>query len=225
MKRPWLVPVGLATAALSPQASAGQATPGHAPGIADHSGAWSQFANTLKGSALAVPKSRLYSTKALAATTIRASLSVAQEVPVPRVAGVGATGRLTGTLSGNMLHWRLTVADLSGPVVAAVIHEGHAGQTGPKVKQLCGHCAAPATGVIVLSQAQTSDLLAGRMYLNVGTKRNPNGEIRGRILRVASSPTTPPETPPVGGHVSHASHASHSSHSSHASHSSHYSAF
>jgi hypothetical protein len=39
------------------------------------------------------------------------------------------------------------------------------------------------TGVVFLTSAERAAMLAGQTYVNLGTKKNPNGEIRGRIWR------------------------------------------
>jgi hypothetical protein len=147
-------------------------------------------------------------------TSLVASLTVGQEVPRPAIAGVGASGRLRATLSGRILHWRLTFVHLSGPVTAGVIHRGARGHVGPRIARICGRCTSPRSGVLYLTQAQATDMRAGRTYVNVATTRNPHGEIRGQIRRLVY-------VAPPPGHYSHASHVSHASHASHASHSSH----
>ena len=35
----------------------------------------------------------------------------------------------------------------------------------------------------MLTQAEINDLLAGRAYVDIITARNPNGEVRGQIMR------------------------------------------
>jgi hypothetical protein len=110
-------------------------------------------------------------------------LTVSQEVPLPAVAGVGASGTFTATLNGRMLHWKLTVAKLSGTPAAATIRVGARGRTGAKLIHLCEPCSASRSGTIVLSAAQAAKLLSSATYVNVGTHRNPDGEIRGQIVR------------------------------------------
>jgi hypothetical protein len=112
------------------------------------------------------------------AAPLRASLSGAQEVPA--VAGAG-TGTFTATLSGTTLRWRLAVKGLSGPVVAAVIHSGAAGQVGTRLVALCEPCSAPAVGTARLTAAEVVQLRTGATYVNVGTPTNPTGEIRGQL--------------------------------------------
>jgi hypothetical protein len=84
-----------------------------------------------------------------------------------------------------MLYWRLTFAHLTGQAVAATIRAGRPGVVGPILTRLVGHTRSPATGVAVLTNKQAAALRAGPAYVNLGTSRNPNGEIRGRIRRVS----------------------------------------
>src|SRR5262249_6993529 len=138
--------------------------------------------------------------------------------------GLGATGRLTATLRGNTLRWRLTFAHLSTPPVAVVLHTGKPGKVGPRVAQIRGRGASPATGFVILTQSQIMSLLLDGMYVNLGTEKYPHGEIRGQLRFQTDSATVSPGASSAGGggagggHLSHSSHSSHVSHSSHSSH-------
>jgi hypothetical protein len=82
-----------------------------------------------------------------------------------------------------MLRWHLSVAKLSGVPAAATIRVGARGLKGPKLIHLCEPCAASQSGTIVLTGAQAARLLSNATYVNVGTHRNPDGEIRGQVQR------------------------------------------
>ena len=112
-----------------------------------------------------------------------AALNIGQEVPHPKGTKAGASGRFTATVTGTTLTWRLTFTHLSGPATAAHIHRGARGVSGPVVVPLCGPCTSPASGTANVTQADLKDMLARKMYVNVHTARNPNGEIRGQITR------------------------------------------
>jgi hypothetical protein len=112
-----------------------------------------------------------------------AALNVGQERPHPKGTKVGASGRFTATLNGTTLTWRLTFAHLSGPATAAHIHMGVRGVSGPIVIPLCGPCASPVTGSMSVTTDEINQLKTRKMYVNVHTDRNPNGEIRGQITR------------------------------------------
>jgi hypothetical protein len=115
-----------------------------------------------------------------------AALNIGQEVPHPKGTKVGASGRFTATVTGTTLKWTLTFAHLSGPATAAHIHSGVRGKAGSVAVALCGPCISPASGTVPgVTQAQLTDMLAGKDYANVHTDRNPNGEIRGQITHTA----------------------------------------
>lgn len=218
MRRPYLVPAGFAIAAFGPHAAAAQvAQPADGKTAVDARSIGPGITARLQQPLLATAH-RGRAPAAAASTRLHASLTVSQVVPQPAVAGVGAFGTFTATLSGRILAWRLTVSHLSGSVVAAVVHAGARGHTGARLMRLCGPCATSAHGTLVLTQAQVTQLLGGASYLNVGTHRNPAGEIRGQIIRQpAVQVTVPPVAGGGGSHVSHVSHVSHASHSSHVS--------
>lgn len=115
--------------------------------------------------------------------TLRASLTVSQEVPQPATAGVGARGTFTATLTGRILSWHLKVSHLSGAPAASVIHTGGRGVAGAALVTLRGSSSTSISGTTVLTAAQVAKLLGGATYINVGTHLNPHGEIRGQIVR------------------------------------------
>jgi hypothetical protein len=128
---------------------------------------------------------------AAAATTsykVRATLNTKQEVPKPKDA-VGAKGVFTGklTLAGkkSRFTWTLKVSHLSGRVREADVAMGAPGKRGVTVLPLCKKCLAKSHGAYVGAYVDNKTfvkaLLHGRMYVNVTTKLNPKGEIRGRI--------------------------------------------
>jgi uncharacterized cupredoxin-like copper-binding protein len=118
-----------------------------------------------------------------AALKLDASLNARKEVPRPTGALAKATGRFTATLNGRTLKWRLTFSHLSGPAISAHIHLAKAGKAGPVMVPLCAPCSSPKSGTAMLTQAQVNASKNGRTYVNVHTKKNPNGEIRGQITR------------------------------------------
>jgi uncharacterized cupredoxin-like copper-binding protein len=122
---------------------------------------------------------------------LSATLSAREDVPHPNIPARArdASGRFeaTMTLRGNegTLAWRLTFAHLSGPATAAHIHLGAPGKAGPVAIPLCGPCSSPAHGTFhgpIGANAQLLHaILAGDTYVNVHTKLNPAGEIRGQV--------------------------------------------
>jgi hypothetical protein len=130
-----------------------------------------------------------------------ATLSGAQETPAVTTAGYGAgvlvVDQATGRVSGFILTAGLTGA------TAAHVHVAARGTPGPVIVPLTG---GPELWVVpdsaaALSAAQISDFNAGRLYFNVHTSANPNGEIRGQIDKAGTtrfaSLTGAQETPAV----------------------------
>jgi hypothetical protein len=117
-----------------------------------------------------------------AKTTIwTAALSAGQEVPKQVVKAPAAHGLFRGTVTGNTLRWTLTFSKLSGKATAAHIHLGAKGVAGQVVIALCGPCASGVTGVSPVTPTVRAAFNKHRLYVNVHTRKNPNGEIRGQI--------------------------------------------
>ena len=117
-------------------------------------------------------------------TTLRAS----QERPKPKGKLGRATGTFTATITrsgtSGVIVWRLTFSKLSGRAVAAHIHSGVRGKAGPVIVPLCAPCKSGARGRATVDGSVLSVLEAGRGYVNVHTKKNPAGEIRGQVAAV-----------------------------------------
>jgi len=120
--------------------------------------------------------------------SVRTSLNARQEVPRPK----GKVNRARGTFiavvtkSGTTgsVAWRLTFSRLTGRAVAAHIHRGQRGRSGPVILALCAPCRSGTARSADVSASVLSALEAGRAYVNVHTRRNPAGEIRGQIPAV-----------------------------------------
>lgn len=101
--------------------------------------------------------------------------------------GTGATGSASFVLSGNILDFELTVADIDD-AIAAHIHLGQPGEAGPVLVPLF---AGPATdvdfsgllaeGSVAIADSVIVHMRAGNTYVNVHTLANPAGAIRGQI--------------------------------------------
>ena len=100
-----------------------------------------------------------------------------------------ASGRFTGTLlsSGNgrsKLRWTLRYRHLSSRVTSAELVVPAKGKQGAVAVQLCRSCKANAHGVVSpILPASTKWLQSRTAWAIVYTKKNRNGEIRGRIAR------------------------------------------
>jgi hypothetical protein len=136
---------------------------------------------------------------------LTATLKARSEVPKPTGTRVGAKGTFTATtveLANDRarLAWQLTFSKLTGPAAAAHIHVGKPGKAGNVMVALCGPCKSGKRGTATITHAQLNTIRAGRAYVNVHTKKNPAGEIRGQVkaTQTGSDDSPPPPAPPPG---------------------------
>ncbi len=117
--------------------------------------------------------------------TIATSLTPRQSRPRPTGNVLRAAGRFTGTVTRSgttgAMAWRLTFSHLTGRALAAHIHIGARGKAGPVAVPLCGPCRSGVRGTVTLNAAILAALETGRAYVNVHTKKNTAGEIRGKV--------------------------------------------
>jgi hypothetical protein len=121
--------------------------------------------------ALAAPKGMGWSAK----------LDAMQEVPKQAVAAPNGKGTFHATLEGKTLKWTLSFSGLSGAATAAHIHMGAMGKAGNVVVALCAPCKKTTSGSAKLSNAVVKAASKHLLYVNVHTKKNPAGEIRGQV--------------------------------------------
>ncbi|PBC03157.1 CHRD domain-containing protein [Mesorhizobium sp. WSM3860] len=138
-------------------------------------------------SALAVSTAFLLASPALAETVkYNATLDGSQQSPPVTTKGKG-TATFTFDTAKKKLSWNVKYSGLSGTATAAHIHGPAAsGENAPPVipfKKL----KSPIKGSATLTDAQAADLEAGKYYVNVHTKANPDGEIRGQIEKAGGS--------------------------------------
>jgi hypothetical protein len=126
---------------------------------------------------------------------LTARLTPAQEVGVA-VKAPGAAGTFKAKLDGSTLTWSLAFKRLTGPALAAHIHLGKRGVSGPVAVPLCGPCKTGAHGTLTVTAAVAAALGKGRAYANVHTAKNPNGEIRGQVEGGTSAPAPSPSATP-----------------------------
>jgi Cu/Zn superoxide dismutase len=122
-----------------------------------------------------------------------ANLTGAQEVPPVMTTAYG-TGNFTLDANGSQLSFDLTVSGLSGPIAGAHFHNAPNGVNGIVVRDLAasfiGNNATGAwadTNAQALTPGLVAELLAEKIYVNVHTAANPNGEIRGQVLPNANA--------------------------------------
>ncbi|OGG55371.1 MAG: hypothetical protein A3F84_06175 [Candidatus Handelsmanbacteria bacterium RIFCSPLOWO2_12_FULL_64_10] len=110
-------------------------------------------------------------------TTFVAALNGAQENPAVTTTA-GGTG--TFVLTDTGLHFSLRVNGLSGPITGAHFHNAATGTNGGVVQPIAFN-GNTASGAWAIPPAMVTELLAGRIYVNVHTATNPGGEIRGQL--------------------------------------------
>jgi hypothetical protein len=120
--------------------------------------------------------------------SVKTSLRAAQERPKPKGNVRRARGTFTATITRSgtsaLVTWRLTFSKLTGKAVAAHIHSGVRGKAGPVIVPLCAPCRNGASGRATVDASVLGALEAGRAYVNVHTRKNQAGEIRGQIAAV-----------------------------------------
>jgi hypothetical protein len=119
---------------------------------------------------------------------LAASLDWRQEVPRPAHPVRTARGSLTGDLDHQerKVHWKLVYRKLSGRPTEAAIRRGKRGRRGLVLVRLCGkgaprRCKSGLTGTAVVPRAVVLVLEAGNTYVELRTRLNRSGEIRGQI--------------------------------------------
>ncbi len=126
------------------------------------------------------------------AATLTARLSPTAVTAKPSAVRTGAKGRFSASFwrlgaGRQSARFRLTTARLTGPAVTVHIHTGAPRRRGPVLVTICnsGRCRLGGGRLLILNHStidswiETMTLLGG--YVDVHTKRNPRGELRGQI--------------------------------------------
>jgi CHRD domain len=122
-------------------------------------------------------------------TKHRAVLTARAEVPRPKGVKTRAGGtfriELTESDGSYSIAWTLTYRALTGRALAAHIHRGKPGKAGPVVASLCQPCRSGRKGKAKVAKTVASAMKRGVTYVNVHTRRNAAGEIRGQIKQAS----------------------------------------
>jgi len=113
------------------------------------------------------------------------ALTGAQQVPPVATSGTGSAA-LTYDPSTRRLTWSVTYDGLSGPATMAHIHgpapvgknAGVLIWISPKGSPV----TSPIKGEATLTPGQAEQFTAGEWYINIHTKDDPDGEIRGQVI-------------------------------------------
>ena len=118
-----------------------------------------------------------------------ATLNGANEAPTPVT--TTATGHATVTILGNVVTWKVVIDTPIDSIIAGHIHRHAADSVAGNVQV---NFAPPATGVGFSGTATQGSAVpvdsilaiirAGRSYVNIHTKKNPGGEIRGTLVKL-----------------------------------------
>ncbi|CAN5312439.1 CHRD domain-containing protein [soil metagenome] len=114
--------------------------------------------------------------------SLKADLKASNEVPPNNSA---ATGKAEATFdtATKTLAYTVTYSGLSGAAIGAHFHGPTEQGKNAGIVVPFNFVATPIKGTVVLTDAQTTDLLAGKWYANIHTAANPGGEIRGQLTR------------------------------------------
>ena len=117
------------------------------------------------------------------AEKFKATLDGKSEVPATTSSGTG-TADVDYDAATKKLSWKLTYSGLTGPATAAHFHgPAEPGKNAGVAVAIPNAGSSPAEGSATLTAAQAADLEAGRYYINIHTKANPGGEIRGQVTK------------------------------------------
>jgi hypothetical protein len=123
---------------------------------------------------------------AASAATVKfhATLSAASEVPPTKSTGSGeATATLDTTT--HELTYDVMFSGFSSAVTAAHFHgPAAAGKNAGVLVPLGNNPTSPIHGTAKLTPEQEQQLTAGEWYVNVHSKNNPSGAIRGQMMEV-----------------------------------------
>jgi len=135
--------------------------------------------------------------KSMSERIFKASLSGGEEVPFIRTEAKGEAVLQVGK-GGDIVTYKLTLSDIK-EVTAAYIQKGKKGENGPPVIDLFTESKQEDVSGTLLAEGKVEPYLligplkgkplhslirlmkAGEVYVNIQTKKHPDGEIRGQI--------------------------------------------
>ncbi len=139
---------------------------------------------TVRSTVLSIAAAACLVAGAASAETIKlkTSLDGATEVPAVTSEGKGSA-KLTLDTATKKLSYEVEYSGLSGLSTMAHIHGPAAPGANAGVVVPLANSPSPLKGEVTLTDAQITDLLAGKDYINIHTAKNPGGEIRGYVSK------------------------------------------
>jgi len=114
---------------------------------------------------------------------LKATLKASDSVPPNNSNGTGSL-QATYDTANKQLTYTVTYSGLTGNATAAHFHgPADPGKTAGVIVPVQGSVASPIKGTATLTDAQATDLLAGKWYFNIHTEANKPGEIRGQVTK------------------------------------------
>ena len=100
---------------------------------------------------------------------------------------ITGVGEVRATLAGNRLTVTGSYRGLGSPAIAAHLHSGAPGETGPAAQPLVVGPSRTGNigGTVELTDAQIAALRAQSLYIQIHSEGNPDGELRGWIFHTA----------------------------------------
>ena len=123
-------------------------------------------------------------TASAATVKFHADLTAAAEVPPSKSTGSGVAEMSLDTVT-HELSWDVTFKGFSSDVVAAHIHgPAQPGQNAGVVIPFPKNPTSPLHGSAKLTEEEQNQIMAGAYYVNVHTRNNPSGAVRGQLVVV-----------------------------------------
>jgi len=113
---------------------------------------------------------------------LQADLKGSNEVPPNNSAGSGKAEATYDTAT-KTLTYSVTYTGLSGPALGAHFHGPVEAGKNAGIVLPFKTAQSPIQGTATLTEAQATDLLAGKWYANIHTAANPGGELRGQMMK------------------------------------------
>ena len=126
----------------------------------------------------------LAGTASAATVKFHATLTPTSEVPPTKSTGSGEANVSLDT-SSHELSYDVTFSGFASAVTAAHIHgPAEMGKNAGVVVPLGSAPTSPIHGTAKLTPEQEQQLMAGMYYVNIHSKNNPSGAIRGQLTQV-----------------------------------------